>query len=167
MAVARIALTALALLTAPCFAFAAPLDKDACEKLKAEQAGMAQAKDHLAKGPEWGKANLTADQLKAVQRYIEVEEQIAFRCVQRKVPEHVAKAPRAKAKAAKGQAESEGSEQEAPKQPVPRKKQAASTAGTGGEAAQKPAVGPARKSAPVAKPKTNDAYSPPAPKSSE
>src|SRR5262249_42326109 len=81
---ARIPLSAL------CVAFvlygsaplAAPLEKEECAKLKDEQGALeAQGvRANLAKGPEWGKANLQADKLEQVRRVIDVDEQLVFRC---------------------------------------------------------------------------------------
>ena len=61
---------------------AEPLGKEACETLVAEQQGLitAGAKADFARGAEWGKANLSGDRLNKVGRYIEVEEQLSFRC---------------------------------------------------------------------------------------
>ena len=61
---------------------AEPLAKDACEVLVGEQQALiaAGAKDDFGKGAEWGKANLPGDRLKQVGRYIDVEEQLSFRC---------------------------------------------------------------------------------------
>ena len=61
---------------------AEPLAKEACEALVAELRTLttAGAKDNFAKGAAWGKANLPGDRLKQVGRYIEVEEQLNFRC---------------------------------------------------------------------------------------
>jgi hypothetical protein len=63
-------------------AVAEPLPKEECEKLKAEQADSERAglRDIVQKGPAWGKINLGADKLKAVERYISVEEMLSFRC---------------------------------------------------------------------------------------
>ena len=59
-----------------------PLDKAACDALRAEQAGLVTAglKSDLEKGAEWAKSNLQPDRLKQIQHYIEVEEGLAFRC---------------------------------------------------------------------------------------
>lgn len=63
-------------------AAAAPLDKEACEVLKAEQARLATEalKADMEKGPEWAKANLAPARLKEIQAFIELEEQLTFRC---------------------------------------------------------------------------------------
>ncbi len=64
----------------PCLA--EPLSKEACEALVVEQQGLIAAgvKDDFAKGADWGKANLKADRLAQVGRYLDVEEQLSFRC---------------------------------------------------------------------------------------
>jgi hypothetical protein len=61
---------------------AAPLDADTCEKVKVEHGQLEQAgiEQDLAKGAAWGKANLAADRLAQVRRFIELEEQLLFRC---------------------------------------------------------------------------------------
>jgi hypothetical protein len=61
---------------------AAPLDADTCSKLtveheRLETAGVDQT---MAKGPEWGKANLAPEKIEEVRRFIELEELIQFRC---------------------------------------------------------------------------------------
>ena len=61
---------------------AAPLDADACAKLKVERESLEQAgvRGNMAKGPQWAKANLPADKLEQIQRLIELESQLLFRC---------------------------------------------------------------------------------------
>lgn len=61
---------------------AAPLDKEACDKLQTEKQSltvMGVEKD-MAKGAEWAKANMKPAQLDLVKRFITVDEQIKFRC---------------------------------------------------------------------------------------
>lgn len=72
-----IALLALAPATS-----AAPLAKDACDALKTEQYGLVATglRSEMARGAVWAKANLTGDRMKSIQRLIEVDEQILFRC---------------------------------------------------------------------------------------
>ncbi|MFM9940351.1 MAG: hypothetical protein ACKVP7_12750 [Hyphomicrobiaceae bacterium] len=67
-------------------ALAEPLAKEDCEKFKVEQAALEKAgiKDVLQKGATWGRANLGADKLKQVERFIFLEEQLSFRCGQAK-----------------------------------------------------------------------------------
>ena len=66
---------------------AARLAADACETLKAEQDQLAQSgvRDDMQRGPQWAKANLPAARLGRIKRLIEVEEQIAFRCLRPRV----------------------------------------------------------------------------------
>ncbi|MET0567676.1 MAG: hypothetical protein ABWZ74_01240 [Hyphomicrobiaceae bacterium] len=61
---------------------AEPLAKEECDKLQAEQTALtaAGAREQLGRGAEWGKANLSPAQLKSVERYIVLEEQLSFRC---------------------------------------------------------------------------------------
>jgi hypothetical protein len=61
---------------------AAPLEADACAKLKEERAGLEQAgaRGNMARGPQWAKANLPPDKLDQIKRLIEVESQLLFRC---------------------------------------------------------------------------------------
>jgi hypothetical protein len=61
---------------------ATPLDQEACAKLKVERDALEQAgvRNTMAKGPQWAKANLPADKLEQVQRLIELESQLLFRC---------------------------------------------------------------------------------------
>lgn len=59
-----------------------PLDKEACERLRTEQKalsvlGVDKFFDH---GAEWVKANLTAADHNLVERYVNVFEQLKFRC---------------------------------------------------------------------------------------
>jgi hypothetical protein len=58
------------------------LDAEGCARLKGELALLEQAgvRATLAKGAEWGKANLAADKLGEVRRLIELDEQLLFRC---------------------------------------------------------------------------------------
>lgn len=68
---------------------AAPLDPESCNKLKGEQAQLehAGARNSMAKGPQWAKANLGAEKLEQVRRLIEVDEQLLFRCTGRSLVE--------------------------------------------------------------------------------
>ena len=72
----------VALLLAWQKAGAAPLDAETCGKLNGErvQLEFAGAGTNMAKGPEWAKANLSADAVKQVLRLIDVEAQLLFRC---------------------------------------------------------------------------------------
>ena len=61
---------------------AAPLDDEECTKLNGEriQLEFAGVRANMAKGPEWAKANLPAESLGQIRRFLEVEAQILFRC---------------------------------------------------------------------------------------
>lgn len=63
-------------------AAAAQLDKEACNALRSEEAVLVTSgiKSDMDKGPEWGKTNLTPERLQQVARFIELEEQLSFRC---------------------------------------------------------------------------------------
>ena len=81
---------------------AAPLDEQTCQQLKREVGDLEGigARANLAKGPAWGKSNLSSAQLEQVKKLIEIEETVAFRCPRPKpVPEVQAGAVPAKAKA--------------------------------------------------------------------
>ncbi len=70
-------------------ALAAPLDPITCEAYKSEHSLLAEGGITLliAKGPEWGKANASKSDLVRVARWIELEEQLTFRCGQGRVTE--------------------------------------------------------------------------------
>jgi len=78
----RAYLIAVLCAAAPLAAAAAPLDPDACSTLKTEHQRLvtAGAKSDMDKGPEWAKTNLAPDRLGAIERLIEVQEQLSFRC---------------------------------------------------------------------------------------
>ncbi len=75
-------LAAAAALLPADLASAVPLDPQTCIQLREERLNLVMdgARDNMARGPEWGRANLTAVQLKAIARLIELDEQIGFRC---------------------------------------------------------------------------------------
>jgi hypothetical protein len=180
----RASLTAvtLALLLAVAWtarAGAAPLDAEACDKLEQEQADLAKAgaKQNMAKGPAWAAANLSPDRLAQIQRLIEVDEQITFRCSQPKAakPATEAKAPPPKSPAAaadKAEAKAAAPTTKAsqPAKTPPPKAPAAGADKVAAPAVAKKATAPAptKSQAPKAaasqpaKPKANDAYVPPA-----
>ncbi len=62
--------------------WATSLDKSACHDLNTQLAAMLAAgvRDDMERGPEWAKANLTPERLAHVERLIEIEEQLEFRC---------------------------------------------------------------------------------------
>lgn len=161
------------------------LDKEACEALKAEQARLVEAgaKADMERGPEWAKANLAPDRLKRIERMLEVEDGLAFRCPQpRPAPIEVEAKSAPAAPASKMADEAEGAKPVGAekKASVKRKVEPAQT-GTASKpkraAAVKESPGadaakaedaatptPSAKPAPkrkAQKPVANDAYSPP------
>src|SRR5688572_11885037 len=60
----------------------APLDKEGCANLKAEQGQLEHAgvRGNMAKGPQWAKTNLEPEKLNQIRRLLEVDEQLLFRC---------------------------------------------------------------------------------------
>jgi hypothetical protein len=140
----------------------APLEPEACAKLKDEEAELARkgAKTNLAKGPEWAKTNLTQTGIDDVRRLIEVEEQVQFRCP---VPAPPAAKEAAKPKVAK-KAKAATAEQGAEKGPKQAPQAKSAKAGEGTAKQAQPSKAPDEKSAPkkqAPRPKNNDAYVPP------
>ena len=92
-------LVAMAIVTAAVLSLtarAAPLDEASCEQLKQEEAALDRAgvRAVWSKGPEWARIALGKDKLAQVRRLIEVDEQLAFRCVSRqRLPVQAAAAP--------------------------------------------------------------------------
>jgi hypothetical protein len=137
---------------------AEPLSKEQCEALKAEQAELtaAGAREQLARGADWGKVNLSMEQLQRVERFIAVEEQLSFRC------------GLARLRASLPVTE-EGGEQELDDkgQPIPQKKQVDEAGEPKAKPKPKPKPKPPEKAAakppPKPKPKVDDAYRPPNP----
>ena len=70
------------LLLAPGAASANPLDDQACQRLRTERQALTVLgiDKHVEKGAEWAKARLTVADLNLVKRYLDVFEQIKFRC---------------------------------------------------------------------------------------
>jgi hypothetical protein len=85
MTLGRILLLLAVLAAALVQARAAPLDAESCIKLMNEHEQLEQAgvEADMAKGPEWGKANLLPEKLDRIRRFIEIEEQLLFRCRQK------------------------------------------------------------------------------------
>ena len=75
-----VALAALAAL--PGVASAEPLSPDVCDTLRQDLAELESgpAAANAARGPEWGKVNLSPEQIKLVARLISVRESVTFRC---------------------------------------------------------------------------------------
>ncbi len=159
-------LSTLALALEPVGAWAAKLDPEACSKLKAEQAELApkRLREAVEKGPVWTKANLPGVDPEAVRRYIDLEEQLLFRCplpkpVRDKAAVHAAPPPddsdgEAKAAPAKKKAAAE-----------PAKKAAKADTESKGDAGSEAPVKPKPK--PQPKPKSADAFVAPPKKAAE
>jgi hypothetical protein len=138
-----VALAALAALVAALTpARAAPLDAETCTKLQGEQERLENAgvEKDFAKGPAWAKANLGPEKLNLVQRFIEIEEQLLFRCRNKVIVNLPPEAP-----AAGDQAEQDKDDDD--------KDTATPSSGAGKAVAPKPKVEPPRKAAaPAGKP---------------
>lgn len=146
------------------------LAKEQCEQIKAEQTALGPKKlrDAMEKGPAWAKANLTAGEYELMRKYIELEEQLLFRCPQPRPPKSLAKhlappaedseddeKPAAKTPAKKAPAEKSAPVAKTPAEPAAKKASAAPPP----KAAAAPAPAPA--------PKAKDAYVPPKPKAND
>ena len=165
------------------------LEKEACEALKAEQARLVEAgaKADMERGPEWAKSNLAPDRLKRIERLLEVEEGLAFRCPQpRPAPveveaKSVPAVPAAKKAEEPAADKSAGAEKAGTEKKPAVKRKAAEPADTGtspkpkraaakespgaevakGENAASPAPAKPAPKRKAQKPVANDAYSPP------
>lgn len=132
-------------------AWALPLAPEACERARNEQTELSSkgvAVD-VAKGGEWGRANLDGTRLAQVARWIELEEQILFRCPR----------PPIEAKADPGSDETKTKATDGAAKP---KSNASEKSSRKQAEEKKPA--PAAKAKPKPKPR-DDAYIPPAPHS--
>ncbi len=69
-------------IAAPSMAGQAKHDKDTCVQFHTEQAKFIESGilADLARGADWGKANLSAERLREVELYITLDEQIKFAC---------------------------------------------------------------------------------------
>ena len=59
---------------------AEPLDAVVCDGAKREQSALDDVPAILERGPEWAKTHIDAGVLKRVQRWIELQEMLSFRC---------------------------------------------------------------------------------------
>lgn len=137
-------------------ASAAPAAPEECDRARSEQAALSSsgAGDDLAKGPEWGRANLAPDRLKRIARWIELEEVLLFRCPRPKPaggPETAARTDEGPSGPAAAPPSGE------PKAKAKPKPKPADTAAEEAPQAVKP------KPTAKKKPKPDDAYRPPAP----
>jgi hypothetical protein len=138
---------------------ALPMAPEACDQAKAEQAGLETSgvgRD-MAQGPDWARANLPIDRLQKIARWIELEEQILFRCPRPAPPPEPVTAT----------APSGGPKPEKTKPAQKTKPQPAAAMRETGDSGEPP-VKPAKPKTPAArKPKPDDAYRSPAPLSGE
>lgn len=125
-------------------AHGAPLPREDCERLAGERNALMAAgiPEQMAKGPAWARSSLPAAKLAEIERFIAVDEQLAFRCGMSRIKLEIPD-------------EEQPAEAE-PKKPVPpakggpaAKKAAPATAAGGAPAAKKPAA-----AAPKAGPKS-------------
>jgi hypothetical protein len=82
MSSGRLLLCFAALAVALAQARASPLDAETCAKLTSEHAQLEAAgvESNMEKGPDWAKTSLSREQIQQIRRYIELEEQLLFRC---------------------------------------------------------------------------------------
>jgi hypothetical protein len=140
-------------------AVAAPLEEAACAGLKSERETLVGkgVPGDMARGPEWGKSNLSPERLQEIERMIEVDEQLTFRCGQLKVAHPAGKVPAKK----KGvTASGEAQESAAPAASGSTDPQAQPQAEPQAEP-PKTAAKKKKGSAKTAKNKASDAYAPP------
>jgi hypothetical protein len=152
---------------------AEPLDAATCGLLKGEQTALEQAgvRNSMAKGPEWGRANLGADKLQDIRRLMHLDEQLLFRCAGHNLVDLPDEADADPAAGAVDGKDGKSSKDDAAKSAPPRKPSKPQP-----EAAAKPKTAPPSKQGPVkagtaetqaAKPKlkpkekVDDAYKPP------
>ena len=89
----------LCLCSAP--AIGRPLDADTCEKLKKQSAVLIRlgAEKNLLKGPDWASDNLDSVGMDRVRLYIEIQEDILFRCPEPKKEKKAKKVKKSTTKA--------------------------------------------------------------------
>lgn len=152
-------------------ATAEPLPQDKCAALATEQLTLVAGgvKDDFAKGAEWGRANLKTARLKEIERYIEVEEQLGFRCGLARArftlpPDEDSQAAAAAAAAASAQPDAPKEEPKASPKPKAKPKAVEKAADDAPDkAAAEPRTTPAPKLQAKPSPKPDDAYRPVAP----
>ena len=149
---------------AGCGAASAAATKEECDGLKAEQAALVAAgvPVSMERGAEWARVNLNAKGLAAIKRYIEVSEQITFRCetlrpLNARIEQTESEPKEVEVK------DADAAEPKPPEAaPVKPKPKASPKPKVAAEAADPPAQGPIKPAAKVApKTKPNDAFVPP------
>jgi hypothetical protein len=76
------------------------LDPDTCTSLRLEQIKFRQSGilDDMSKGAAWAKANLSADRIREIQHYLELDEQVRFGCRDAKLSDEAKRASEAAAR---------------------------------------------------------------------
>lgn len=172
---------ALAAVAVPCrVAVALPMQPEDCERARSEHLELSAAgvAADVARGADWGRSNLSEDGLKKVSRWIELEEQILFRCPRPKpVPAAAGgNGPAADTPGGGAGQKANTSGSKKPEAPAAKKKPASAASEAKADAeplvVERGAPVPAKPKPPTtagvakpkpAKPKVDDAYIPPAP----
>lgn len=155
-------------------AMALPMQPEECERARVEQGALAASgtAEDVARGGEWGRANLTDDRLRKVQRWIELEEQILFRCPRPKpVPQTAGgtvdgqQGPGDKAEKGTAGVEpaSQGAKKKKPAAGAPAGEASSGEPATDVPVKPKAQIQAPAKAKPKPKPKVDDAYIPPLP----
>jgi septal ring-binding cell division protein DamX len=153
----------MAVLSAP--ASALPMTPEECDRARSEQTTLDKAgiAADMARGAEWGRANLSPDRLREVKRWMELQEQILFRCPRPK--------PRPDPAVIAQPDDSEDAPDTASKPKRPKTVQKAKPQSAAAEPENGDGTGAGSKSVkrspqqvqPIKKPKPEDAYQPPVP----
>lgn len=79
---ALVATAGLSLVLALATAQGAPLPREDCDKLASERSALTAGgiPERMAKGPAWARTNLPSAKLAEIERFIMIDEQLAFRC---------------------------------------------------------------------------------------
>jgi len=93
-------LTAIFLSPLSAWATQAKIDADTCTSLRLEQIKFRQSgiMEDLEKGAAWAKANLSADRLREIEHYLQLDEQVKFGCRDAKLSPEAEKASEAAAR---------------------------------------------------------------------
>lgn len=137
MLIPRRTIVLAALFAVPLHAHAtqAKIDADTCSSLRLEQIKFRQSGilDDLSKGADWAKANLSADRLREIEHYMQLDEQVKFGCRDAKLSPEAQRASEAAARieinsdadptapVAKDPPKPGGADKSADKKPAPKK----------------------------------------------
>jgi hypothetical protein len=150
-----------ACVTALAQARAAPLDAEACTKLQTEHGELENAgvEKDMEKGPDWAKANLGLEKLQRVQRFIELEELLLFRCRSRTI---VHLTPEREWSADQDNDDKDDKDDNDDKDAAPRTGKAGAASAKAADPKQKPDAGRKTDAQPAAKPKKQNPGAQPA-----